>query len=130
MEDLNLTRIPNLGLRLPRLRKTLRARNVARLQIIYCVWEGQPFATLSVIPQKRQSDRIVLSRSLTKTIKLFFGRRMANTCPSWREGPDVAGILTWDLKADAWSHQHFGYQQRFFLQVHRITPSRFDSGRS
>src|ERR1700738_828020 len=117
-----LSPMPKVGTRVPRVRNALRARGVMHLRIVYCVFEGSPVASLSVTAEE-PGARIALPHSLTTTIKLLFRRGMSDPHPPWRDGAGSAGVLCWDLLADAWAHQHFGYRQQFVRQ-HRLVPTR------
>jgi hypothetical protein len=113
------------GVRRSSIRRTLRMRGICKVLFVYCVLDGCPRVSLSVAPAQPTTTRIVLSGSAIRVLKRLFRRWTSARDPAWRDGPDSAGVLSWDLMTDRWTHDHFGYRHQFVRERYQ---SRGDNG--
>lgn len=107
------------------IRRSLRTRGICKVLFVYCVFDGCPRVSLSVAPARPATTRIALSGSAIRALKRLFRRWTSARDPAWRDGPDSAGVLSWDLMTDRWTHDHFGYRHQFVRERYQ---SRGDNG--
>jgi hypothetical protein len=100
--------------RFARLGGHLLSQQVGALRFVYYAFWGNCFVTLCAEPLAPDGAPVELPATVRARLIRAFQRWMALTHPGWREGPDAAGILDWDLRTPAYAHRHWGYRQQFF----------------
>jgi hypothetical protein len=92
-----------------RMRRRLMARQIGALRFVYYAFWDHCFVTLCAEPLATGGALGTISRPLRERLMRSFERWMALTHPEWRDGPDAAGVLDWNLRTDAHTHHHWGY---------------------
>lgn len=100
--------------RFARLGGQLLSQQVGALRFVYYAFWGNCFVTLCAETLAPNGVFLELPVILRARLIRAFQRWMALTHPGWRDGPDAAGILDWDLRTTAYAHRHWEYKQKFF----------------
>ena len=108
-------------MRFLRLRRSLWAAGVLRIQFVYCALAEMPYVTLSAAP-RRPGDTVNIPGRARRRLARAFTDWMAQSQPDWLSEPECAGVLVWELTNNRFTHQHSGYRLRFFTQDSTRSP--------
>jgi hypothetical protein len=106
-----------------RLRRSLWAAGILRIQFVYCALAEVPYVTLTAAP-RRPGDTVKIPLRARRRLARTFTDWMAQSEPDWHSGPDCAGVLVWELTGNRFTHHHSGYTLRFFARSSETTSLR------
>jgi hypothetical protein len=98
-----------------RIRRTLWQEGVLQIQFVYCALAEVPYVTLTATPRE-PGNVINISARVKERLGRAFTQWMSQTQPDWHVGPDCAGVLSWELTDNRFTHHHCGYTLSFFAQ--------------
>lgn len=93
-------------------------REVVSIRFVYCAFWGFQLVTLCATPFESTGRKIELPPEVRDRLFRVFVRWMSLRHPDWMDGPDVGGVLDWDLRLETCTHRHCGYAQYFVQACH------------
>jgi hypothetical protein len=105
--------------RFARMRQRLFMADVTHLRLVYFAGAEELLVTLLATPNAWRTTPLELDDRVKSCVLRLFHAWMSIAQPDWSDGPESAGVLDWDLRANTFTHRHSGYRLQPFNIVRR-----------